>query len=79
MCQAYESLSRFYDWIERITCECGHYHSQHGPKRTKETASQPSFIGANCPNWIPYSNFKVCRCKKCKCRDCILNTVKVSS
>jgi len=72
MCQAYEALSRVYDWFESIKCECQHYHSEHGKKRTKETASQPAFIGANCPNWIPYSDFKVCPCKKCRCRNCIL-------
>ena len=79
MCQAYESLSHVYSWFEARTCKCGHYHSQHGPKRTQETASQPAFIGANCPNWIPYSDFKVCPCRKCECPNCELKKYGLKS
>lgn len=69
MCQAYESLSRVYDFFERVKCSCGHYHSGHDKKRTKATASQPAFIGAICASWIPYSDFKVCPCRKCDCME----------
>lgn len=71
MCQAFEVSFRLESWSQRTKCPCGHGHGEHGPKRTKATASQESFIGANCPNWIPYKSFLVCPCKKCKCEDCV--------
>jgi hypothetical protein len=69
MCQAFEASFRLAAFFERVTCSCKHSHHDHGKKRTAQTASQPSFIGAICASWIPYSDFKVCPCKKCDCKE----------